>query len=106
MTHQKKPPKHGTGGLTIGEFCTHERHGGFCEKTDTYCNLGACPYEDMKEYAPVVHGRWEHDHYENCAEEFEIVKCSNCGTTVYKIAFYVKSGNYCPNCGAKIERRT
>ena len=38
----------------MGEFCTHERHGGFCEKTDTYCNLGACPYEDMKEYAPVV----------------------------------------------------
>ena len=32
----------------MGEFCTHERHGGFCEKTDTYCNLGACPYEDMK----------------------------------------------------------
>ncbi len=43
----------------MAEFCTHERDGGFCKKIDTYCNLGACPYEDMKEYAPVVHGRWE-----------------------------------------------
>lgn len=40
----------------MAEFCIHEKHGGMCEKTDTYCNLGACPYEDLKEYAPVKRG--------------------------------------------------
>lgn len=87
----------------MAEFCVHERHGGICEKTGTYCNLGACPYEDLEEFAPLVHGWWKHDHYENCTEQFEIVKCSNCGITAYAMAFYVKSGNYCPNCGAKMD---
>ena len=32
----------------MAEFCVHERHGGICEKTGTYCNLGACPYEDLQ----------------------------------------------------------
>ena len=48
-------------------------------------------------------GRWVHDHYENCTEQFEIVKCSNCGYTAYAMAFFVESGNYCPNCGAKMD---
>lgn len=53
--------------------------------------------------SPVQHGRWEHDHYENCCDNFEIVKCSCCAHQAYAIAFYVKSGNYCPNCGAKMD---
>lgn len=53
--------------------------------------------------APVVHGRWEHDHYEDCTEQFEIVKCSNCGYSAYAMALFVKSGNYCPNCGARMD---
>ena len=53
--------------------------------------------------ATVRHGRWEHDHYENCCDNFEIVKCSRCGHQAYAIAFYVKSGNYCPNCGAMMD---
>ena len=47
----------------MAKFCVHERHGGICEKTGTYCNLGACPYEDLKEFVPLVHGLWKHDHY-------------------------------------------
>lgn len=60
-------------------------------------------YMDAADVAPVRHGRWEHDHYENCCDSFEIVKCSCCGHQAYAIAFYVKSGNYCPNCGAKMD---
>ncbi len=53
--------------------------------------------------APVRHGRWVHCRYENCSEQFEIVKCSCCGHEAYAMAFYVRGGNYCPNCGARMD---
>ena len=56
--------------------------------------------------APVRHGRWVHDHYEKCTEQFEIVKCSNCGIKMYAIALSVKDANYCRNCGAKMDGYT
>lgn len=80
------------------EFCVHERHGGICEKTNVYCNLGACPYEIMQEFAPVVHGEWEQDADGDWY-------CTNCGEVVAicdsgKNRTYRKP--YCPNCGAKM----
>ena len=54
-------------------------------------------------YEPVRHGKWVHSRYENCSEQFEIVKCSCCGHEAYAMAFYVRGGNYCPNCGAKMD---
>ena len=42
----------------MSEFCKNERHGGICVKTSTYCNLGVCPYEQLEQFALVVHGRW------------------------------------------------
>ncbi|MCI6255960.1 MAG: hypothetical protein MR648_05120 [Clostridiales bacterium] len=62
--------------------------------------IDALPSADV---APVRHGRWVHDHYENCSEQFEIVKCTNCGHKAYAMAIYVRGGNYCPNCGAKMD---
>lgn len=53
--------------------------------------------------APVRHGWWLHSHYEDCSEHFEIVKCSNCDFEAYAMAFFVRSGNYCPNCGARMD---
>ncbi len=53
--------------------------------------------------APVRHGRWVHDNYEDCSEQFEIVKCTNCGHKAYAMAIYVRGGNYCPNCGARMD---
>ena len=67
---------------------------------DAINTVTAFPAADV---APVRHGRWVHDYYENCSENFEIVKCTNCGHKAYAVAFYVKSGNYCPNCGAKMD---
>ena len=52
--------------------------------------------------APVVHGRWVHSRYEDCSEQFELVKCSKCNHEAYAMAFYVRGGNYCPACGAKM----
>ena len=53
--------------------------------------------------APVRHGRWIHSRYEDCSEQFELVKCSQCNHEAYAMAFYVRGGNYCPNCGAKMD---
>ena len=55
------------------------------------------------EVAPVAHGRWIHSRYEDCCEQFELVKCSQCNHEAYAIAFYVRNGNYCPNCGARMD---
>lgn len=62
--------------------------------------LTAAPAADV---APVVHGRWIHSRYEDCSEQFELVKCSQCNHEAYAMAFYVRGGNYCPNCGAKMD---
>lgn len=37
----------------IAKFCIFEKHGGICEKYNSYCHLGACPYEDMREFELV-----------------------------------------------------
>ena len=62
--------------------------------------IEALPAADV---APVVHGRWIHSRYEDCSEQFELVKCSNCNHEAYAMAFYVRGGNYCPACGAKMD---
>lgn len=65
-----------------------------------YAVIAAFPAADV---APVVHARWIHSRYEDCSEQFELVKCSQCNHEAYAMAFYVRGGNYCPNCGAKLD---
>ena len=65
-----------------------------------YAVIAAFPAADV---APVVHARWIHSRYEDCSEQFEIVKCSQCNHEAYALALYVYGGNYCPNCGAKMD---
>lgn len=77
----------------MAEFCIHEKHGGICEKVGTYCNLGACPDEDLEEYAPVKHGRWVHkillgEQAWFCSE------CKTIGSPQWK---------RCPVCEAKMD---
>ena len=62
--------------------------------------LLSIPSDDV---APVRHGKWVHSRYENCSEQFEMVKCSCCGREAYAMSFYVRDGNYCPNCGAEMD---
>ena len=81
----------------MAEFCIHEKHGGICEKVGTYCNLGACPDEDLEEYAPVKRRRWiyrEFDDEYGWRQEYE---CSECA----KYSYF--DTDYCPNCGAKMD---
>lgn len=67
---------------------------------DVICEVDAQTAADV---APVVHGRWIHSRYEDCSEQFERVKCSQCNHEAYAMAFYVRGGNYCPKCGAMMD---
>ena len=49
---------------------------------------------------PVVHGRWLHSGY---TDHLEVVKCSECNHEAFAISLYVCDGNYCPNCGARMD---
>lgn len=75
--------------------------------THRYENPEICTQEinsiPAADVAPVVHGRWIHSRYEDCSEQFELVKCSQCNHEAYAMALYVRGGNYCPNCGAKMD---
>lgn len=62
--------------------------------------INSIPAADV---APVVHARWIHSRYEDCSGQFELVKCSQCNHEAYAMAFYVRGGNYCPACGAKMD---
>lgn len=74
----------------------------FCGATNCAFMAKVCsaPVADV---APVVHARWIHSRYEDCSEQFELVKCSQCNHEAYVMAFYVRGGNYCPNCVAKMD---
>ena len=86
----------------MAEFCIHEKHGGICGKTGTYCNLGACPDEDLKEYAPVKRGRW-------IKESDGGTRCSVCNKRVRDVTGgWDEPGDlsdmpYCPKCGARMD---
>lgn len=75
------------------EFCMHEKHGGVCNLTGEYCSLVPCPNEDIEEFVPVRHGRWE-----RTADG--AVLCTACkrkmNSSQYGYAF-------CSLCGAKMD---
>ena len=87
----------------MAEFCMHEKHGGVCNLTGSYCNLGPCPNENIEEFAPIQHGRWI-DAYPDIEPNpmFMYGICSKCGFE-QAISKYL---NYCPNCGAKMDEST
>lgn len=85
----------------ICDFCNQLYSDEPCEPAD--CDWLQMLDEDAADVAPVVHGRWIHSRYENCCDQFELVKCSQCSHEAYAMAFYVRDGNYCPNCGARMD---
>lgn len=87
----------------MAEFCIYEKHGGICNLTGSYCNLGPCPNEEIEEFVPVHHARWI-DAYPDIEPNpmFMYGICSECGFE-QAISKYL---NYCPNCGAKMDEST
>lgn len=86
-------------GKKMAEFCVNENHGGICGKTGDYCNLGPCQYEDIKEYAPVRHGRWEWLGPNRLNHDCMCGTCSVCKIR----SKYIINREICPNCGAKMD---
>ena len=72
--------------IEVRKYCVHEMHGGICDVTNEYCNLGACKYEALNTFAPVV-------------------KCKNCthnGFNGGNCTVCIEDGDYRPNffCGS------
>ena len=84
----------------ISEVCKEH----FCFRSYQYVREFVGDISDAVRKAPtvdaveVVHGRWIPYYYDECPQDAD-VKCSNCG--VYEP--YEAMGNYCPNCGAKMD---
>lgn len=81
-------------------ICRHNKNGtGYCEHLGEYCVEGPCKAEELIEYAPVRHGRWESTGVLVGLMNFEyFYRCTACG----------RSGdtktNYCPHCGALMDK--
>lgn len=64
-------------------------------------NVLALVCKALEEWARSLrHGRWEDSHISS--DGFAVVKCSSCGHEAFAVACYVKEGNFCPFCGAKM----
>lgn len=89
-------------------ICSHNIDGfGSCDiMADGVCVQVPCHAEELVEYAPVVHGRWdgEGDGLADGEIVLDVWYCSKCGHCI-------DDGtddpcvlpNYCPNCGAKMD---
>lgn len=95
----------------MSEFCKYERHGGICVKTGTYCNLGVCPYEQLEQFAQVVHGRCpicsgQKILTQDCDNGYSVEVDAEFGEmSIWQgdTCLTVISIDYCPNCGAKLD---
>lgn len=82
-------------------ICRHNKNGtGYCEHLGSYCVEGPCTAEELIEYAPVQHGRWESVKALVGLMNFEyFYRCTACG----RRGGNTKT-NYCPHCGAKMDK--
>lgn len=81
-------------------ICRHNKNGtGYCECLGEYCVEGLCTAEELIEYAPVRHGRWE---YVKRRYEAWTHRCSECGEIM--TTQIGRQANYCHNCGAKMDK--
>lgn len=61
----------------------------------------AVPAADV---APVVHARWDDSGRYTFPGGSTAVSCTNCECKLTVSEFRLNKWNYCPNCGAKMER--
>lgn len=91
------------GGLTM-KICVHNDGLGRCAVSGEHCTDGPCDCENLVEFEPVRHGRWEGtaDGYWNGEPVYDIWNCSECGFDADG-ADEKPDWKYCPHCGAKMD---
>ena len=93
-------------------ICRHNKNGtGYCERLGEYCVEGPCTAEELIEYAPVRHGRWvecdwvEYDSHGECVHySHGGCVCTNCRNAFKKEFVHNPRVNYCPHCGALMDK--
>ena len=73
-----------------GQYRTN--HGGY---PDTFAFP---PWAEFEDVAPVIHAHWTYD-IDDLSPMDSMMICSNCGEYEHIYA----NGNYCGNCGAKMD---
>lgn len=53
---------------------------------------------------PVVHGRWDDSGRYTFPGGSTAVRCTNCGCALTVSEYHLNNWNYCPVCGAKMDR--
>ena len=59
-------------------------------------------YENVKDWQPVVHGKWIYE-YQNTNDNW-VCHCSNCEAGDEHATDYKNKVPYCWNCGAKMDK--
>ena len=87
-------------------ICRHNKNGtGYCERLGEYCVEGPCKTEELIEYAPVRHGRWELGNVEPgyfTPGGNRPWVCSECGRIV-SWCLEKPTEEYC-HCGCKMDK--
>ena len=84
------------------KICKHGDGCGYCLLHDEYCPDEPCPNEELIDYEPVKHGRWEERFFTTARQRV----CSCCFSTVRQPSYdkgETALFHYCPNCGAKMD---
>lgn len=86
-------------------ICRHNKNGtGYCEHLSGYCVEGPCTAEELIEYAPVRHAKWEAWMPDKNGETREFI-CTECRFMV-EMNWKQKECDYewCPYCGCKMDK--
>lgn len=63
--------------------------------------INSIPAADV---VPVVHGRWDDSGRYTFPGGSTAVRCTNCGCALTVSEYHLNNWNYCPVCGAKMDR--
>lgn len=59
--------------------------------------------ENLKDWKPVVHGRWDDSGRYTFPGGGTAVRCTECGCALTESEYHLNNWNYCPVCGAKMD---
>lgn len=73
-------------------------------KFDCIMNENRC-INTAVDVAPVVHGRWDDSGRYTFPNGVTAVRCTICGCALNESEYHLYNWNYCPICGAKMDKQ-